>query len=99
QTEKRQLIAEKESVREMSLSRRERRDRRPENRRRDRRLREINALLSARASEERSQVEQQLSEVRQQLEANRILASREFAWGLFPEESLRTLASRMTSPP
>jgi hypothetical protein len=60
-----------------------------------RRLREINALLGERLAESRLDGERALEEALLQSRANRVLASREYAWLLFPEDHLRKAMTRV----
>ncbi len=65
-------------------------------RRRHQRLREIGHRLASLAAPQIEQTRAALEQVQRQLDANRILRSREFAWCLFPESALEALARRLT---
>ena len=52
-------------------------------------LKSVNLELAAAASDRRSEVVEELAAVNRRLAANRLLASREFSWTLYPEELLR----------
>jgi len=55
-----------------------------------RRLKEINQSLSRVAEEQRDQIQSELDQVESQIEANKILKSREYSFVLFPEEQLKS---------
>lgn len=86
-----ELIASMKESRTTGETRSERRARRPENRRRHQELRQIQQELAEQASSIRSARESQLEQAREQIQANTILRSREFAACLFPEAKLRQL--------
>jgi hypothetical protein len=94
-TEKQQLIAAYHAAQTAGLSKRERVRRRKENRRRHQRFREVQEKLAELASGKRRRVEAELEEARMQVQANRVLKSREFAAILFPEELLIDLRGRV----
>ncbi|QDU38570.1 hypothetical protein Mal4_28990 [Maioricimonas rarisocia] len=93
--EKQTLLQEQEASRPEGLSKRERLARRPLNRARHRRLKQISSELASRAGGEREQLERQIAETESQLAANGILCSREYSWSLFPAESLRDLFGQL----
>ncbi len=77
-------------------SRRERRDRQGEARRRHRELVRIREHLAQFAAAEIAEKEEQLKIAQQQLRANTVLASREFAACLSPAESLQQLVDSLS---
>lgn len=86
--DKRRLIGEQHTAEAATVRRRSMADR-EQNRQRYRRLREINHELQPAVQAVRQQILDQRQELLSHQSANRILASREFAWVLFPEERLR----------
>jgi len=91
QTRRTELIASIKETRTTGDTRNERRARRPENRRRHQELRKIQQELAEQAASLRSVREAQLEQAKEQMRANTILRSREFAACLFPEAKLRQL--------
>lgn len=89
--QKRDLIAAQKAAQTEGLSRRERRARRPANRRRYRAFQELRQKLEELATPQRQAVEAQLESIQHDLRANQILKSREFAAYLHPEPALTAL--------
>lgn len=54
-----------------------------------RRLKEINAILSEAASDRRESIQRELAIIESQIEADKIINSREYAFVLFPESKLK----------
>lgn len=88
--EKAALVAEQDAARAAQrVSRAGRRARSPENARRFRRLLDVTKRLAGFAASQRRRVEEELAEVRRARGANRVLASREFSFVLYPEDKVR----------
>ena len=80
--EKDRLIDEQHRPRVSQLSRRERRERAGQNRLRYQRLREIGTILSRETTELQQRVQNKIVETQQRLDADTILANREFSFCL-----------------
>jgi len=95
--EKAALVAEQDAVwSKADLTRRERRERSPENARRFRRLQQVTSRLAVVAEGQRRRVEAELADVRRRRRANRTLTSREFSFVLYPEDKLRPFLTALT---
>jgi len=71
-------------------------ERRRRNRRRFRELREIDAKLALLTTKLRSQINEDLATVRQQMKANEVIQSREISFVLYPEPVLKELFDKLT---
>lgn len=89
--EKQRLIHTGESTAEGNMPRSERRRQSAANFTRYRRLREISERLNACTATQRAEIEREIENTRDALAANAVLLDREFSFGLFPAEKLRTL--------
>ncbi len=89
--EKQRLIEEQRSSREAGLSRKQRRARRPVNRERHHKIMEITRQLRSYTAMHQQQTRKAYDQLSAQLQANRILRSREYAWCLFPRNSIQEL--------
>ncbi len=73
----------------------DRREQRAAQRRLHLELQQFQSRLRPLVAEEHAQVSRQIEMVERQLAANRVLQSREYAWCLFPEAPLQSLADRI----
>lgn len=96
--EKRELIARQQAARADGMSRSQRRRRSPENHARFQRLQEVNRRLAALAVDQSNRAKEDLRSVQQQLEANTVLANREFSFCLFPPEKIRSFMTNVLPP-
>ncbi len=94
---KQELVALQQAAPKSGLTKRQRQARRAENRLRYRRLREVEQALAAESAGERERLSLELAKTEQQLAAQSLLQSREYAYCLYPAETLRELMNRITS--
>ena len=88
--EKSRLIAEQQAAETVTgRTRSQRRRHRPDNARRYRRLRQVTAELTHHATADRTAAATRLATARAARTADRLLASREFSFALYPEATLR----------
>lgn len=87
--EKESLIAQHNLAKSSQPPNSERKRLRAEAHDRHLRLRQITRELAELASEEKSAIEANLAEIRQERQANALLEDREFSFALYPEEKLR----------
>lgn len=87
--EKRRLIDEQQSATTTGLSRSQRRARRAENHRRYRRFQKIDRQLQRYAESTREELRSRNDALQAEDRANAVLRNREFAFCLYPEETLR----------
>jgi hypothetical protein len=92
--EKQSLIADHAAAQTQGLTRRERIARRPANRARHDRLKEINRRLAELAASQHQAATDELVRVQRQLAANTVLQNREYSFALYPEEMLRDFLQR-----
>lgn len=94
--EKRRLIAESNDARTRRQAAGAHWSEGAADRSRHQRLREIGARLASLAAPQIEQTRAELELVQRQLDANRILRSREFAWCLFPASEMEALAGQFS---
>lgn len=95
--QKRRLVELQHARPAAGLTKRERHERRTGNRERYRQLRDVERVLAAEAVSERQRLSVELANLEQQRAAKSLLESREFAYCLYPADTLRELMSQVTS--
>lgn len=95
--EKQSAVAAQQAARATArmLSHRERRQHRRENRARYHHLQDLNHRLAEHTADRRAMLDDQLAAVRRQLDADRILRDREFAFCLYPPEKLQNFLTSL----
>ena len=94
--QKRKLVELQQARPSAGLTKRERHARRAGNRDRYRQLRDVERALAADAASERQRITVELAHLEQQRAARSLLESREFAYCLFPADTLRELMLQVT---
>ncbi len=95
--QKQTLIQEQEAAANHQGTKMGAAERRRQNRRRFQKLREINAKLADMTTRLREQIDEDLTTVRQQMNANAIMQSREMSFVLYPESVLKELFEKLSS--
>jgi len=95
--EKQNLLTEAEQEKERKLPRAERRQGRYERTARARRLQAIRDEFAAELSDQTERISTELDQIERRLTANKVLASREYSFALYPEDTLRPFLSRLES--